>query len=75
MTVVDTDKITVATRVLMSVWNRQEPAESDVALLLSYYPDYGNMVLHEIACYVIEDQLQKRRETRENKVRAASGYF
>jgi hypothetical protein len=71
--VVELDKTTVATRVLMAVCNRQEPAESDVALLLAYYPDYGNLDLHEIACHVIEEQLQKRREAGQNKVRAACG--
>jgi hypothetical protein len=70
---VEPDKTTVATRVLMAVCNRLEPEENDVALLLAYYPDSVNMDLHEIACIVIEKQLQKRREARQNKVLAASG--
>jgi hypothetical protein len=71
---VDTDKITVAARVLMAVSHHQDTAKRDVALLRAYYPDDCNMDADEIACIVIHEQTQKMRETRENKVRAVGGW-
>jgi len=57
----------------VALCNDQEPATGDIDLLRAHYPDYSHMDTHEIACAVIEEQIQKKREARMNKVMTAGG--
>jgi hypothetical protein len=59
-----TDKATVALRVLTAINNRKTPEERDIFLLRLYCPEYRHCDPDELACFLLQESMQRKLAAR-----------